>query len=229
MPNKIKINQLDELTKIYLSDKGSFYKCSHKYTIYYEKIFNLLYNVKNIDKINLLEIGLNRDNQKDIPSLKLWNDYLNNNCNIFGFDIYDEFLKFNGLYDNIKIYCGDQSNKNDLIQLKENYYNIIIDDGYHASKHQQISFKELWNNILPGGIYIIEDLHWQPENEKGIKTKELLLEWKNDNYIQTEYITLQEVNNIKKNIEKIEFYDSKSKIWNKNDLKNAIVFIYKKN
>lgn len=226
--NKIKINQLDELTKIYKSDKGTFYKCSHNYVIYYEKIFDYLFNVKNYDKINLLEIGLNRDNQDDIPSLKLWNDYLNNNCNIFGFDIYYDFLKFNGLYENIKIYCGDQSNEKDLIQLKDNNYNIIIDDGYHASKHQQISLKELWSNVLPGGVYIIEDLHWQPQTEKCIKTKKLLLEWMNNNYIESEYINIQEVYTIKNEIKKIEFYDSKSKKWNKNNLINAIVFIYKK-
>jgi hypothetical protein len=219
---------LTTIANMYKSDKGTTYKCGHQYTIYYENILNYLSYRLNINKINLLEIGLNRDDQKDIPSLKLWNDYMENNINIYGFDICKEFLRFNGKYKNIKIYCGDQSNPNDLKQLYQNKYNIIVDDGYHATKHQQISFKTLWKTLEPQGIYVIEDLHFQPIQEKCMKTKDLLIEWQKGNYIASEFINANEVKSIKDEIEKIEFFDSKSKIWDPKLIKNALVLIYKK-
>ena len=34
-----------------------------------------------------------------------------------------------------------------------------IDDGSHEPAHQQISFKKLWPEVAPGGLYVIEDFH----------------------------------------------------------------------
>ena len=156
----------------------------------------------------------------------MWNDYFNNNIELYGFDIDANFKKFES--NNIKITIGDQSNIHDLIKLKNNKYHIIIDDGYHASKHQQLTFKTLWDNIIDGGCFIIEDLHYQPEQEFCIKTKELFIQWYHKNYINTEYITKLEVEKIIQSIDYIEFADSKSKIWPSNSLKNALVIIHKK-
>src|SRR5690606_97110 len=39
---------------------------------------------------------------------------------------------------------------------------IIIDDASHASHHQQNGFLELFPKLKPGGLYVIEDLRWQP-------------------------------------------------------------------
>ncbi len=40
---------------------------------------------------------------------------------------------------------------------------IVIDDASHASHHQQNAFLELFPRLKSGGLYIIEDLRWQPE------------------------------------------------------------------
>jgi len=157
----------------------------------------------------------------------MWNNYFNNNINITGFDININFLKFNNLYDNIKIIIGDQSNENDLEKLKYKKYDIIIDDGYHASKHQQISFKILWSNVKSNGYYIIEDLHYQPEPENCIKTKELFEQWKYNNWIESEFINKNDIINIKNEIEYINFYDSQSKLLDKYN--NSFLYIKKKN
>ena len=218
------------LANKYKTDKGDQYKCAHKYSIKYQEIISeLLYNkVKNnqLNTIDLLEIGLNRDNIDEIPSLMMWNDYFNKNIQITGFDINRSFLKFNSLYKNIEIITGDQSNIDDLHQLQTKTYDIIIDDGYHASKHQQISFKTLWSSIKYGGIYIIEDLHYQPHVETCMKTKYLFEQWKNGNWIESDYIKNDDIQVIKEEIDSIKFYNSQSNSWGDTVI-NAFVYIQK--
>ena len=224
-------NTLTCLANKYKSDKGDKYACCHNYSIKYQEIISDLLHqrVKNnmLDNIDLLEIGLNRDTTTNIPSLKVWNDYFNSNINITWFDINRIFLKFNSLYKNINIIIGDQSNVNDLQQLKFKTYDIIIDDGYHASKHQQISFKTLWSSIKSGGWYIIEDLHYQPDIETCMKTKYLFEQWKQDNWIESDYIKNEDIQMIKDEIDNIQFYDSHSKLWG-DKIINAFVYIKKK-
>ena len=41
-------------------------------------------------------------------------------------------------------------------------FDIIIDDGSHASYHQQLTMVSLFALLRSGGLYIIEDLNWQP-------------------------------------------------------------------
>jgi len=221
---------LTYLANKYKSDKGDQYMCSHHYTIPYQEIISMYLSELNkkstSNQFDLLEIGLNRDSTSSIPSLLIWNDYFYSNINITGFDINKEFLQFNSLYNNIKIFCGDQSNESDLQQLVYKQYNIIIDDGYHGSKHQQISFKTLWPSVKSGGYYIIEDLHYQPEQESCVKTKALFEQWKSGNFIESEYISISEIHSIQKEIHSIGFYDSKSKLWG-DSVKNAFVYIKK--
>jgi len=229
LPNSYEHKTITDLANRYDSDKGNVSGCAHYYSIKYEQIFNDILNVKlskkDYTKFDLLEIGLNRKSTDTIPSLMLWNDYFNKNINITGFDIDSRFLNFNKI-DNIDIKIGDQSIENDLLQLKQKDYDIIIDDGYHATKHQQITFKTLWSNIKPGGYFIIEDLHYQPYTDSVTKTKELFENWKNNNWIDTVYITMNEIEVIKKDIDSINFYDSKSTRWG-DSVKNAFVYIKK--
>lgn len=216
---------LTYLANKYNSDKGNSYKCAHHYTLKYEDIIDVVKHQECIDCPRLLEIGLNRDNSQNIPSLMIWKDYFNDNVDITGFDIQQDFLKFNGKYSNIRVFAGDQSNPLDLHQVRDTSYHIIIDDGYHASEHQQVSFKTLWDYVEPGGFYIIEDLHWQPNNESCMKTRYMFEQWSEGNYIPSNFIAITDINDIKPTIQSIEFYDSRSKNWK--DPKNAMVVIRK--
>jgi hypothetical protein len=36
---------------------------------------------------------------------------------------------------------------------------IILDDGSHVAKHQEISFRTLFPMLKEGGLYVMEDLH----------------------------------------------------------------------
>lgn len=223
---------LTNLANMYDSDKGDKVACAHNYTKIYEEIISDILrtkiNKKDYSRFDLLEIGLNRTWKGDsIPSLVMWNEYFYNNINITGFDIQQDFIKFNS--NNIQIVIGDQSNANDLNKLKNKLYDMIIDDGSHISSHQQISFKNLWQNIKSCGCYVIEDLHYQPNEEKCIKTKYLFENWKNNNWIESDFISREEIDSIKKDIVSINFGDSESKNprWG-DDVKNAFVYIIKK-
>jgi hypothetical protein len=175
------------LANKYKTDKGNSYLCSHYYTLEYEKIVHNVVHFFHSKKIEILEIGLNRDDVHSIPSLNMWNEYFNKQVSLTGFDIVPDFMKFNK--DNIRIKIGDQSIPDDLKQVQDRMYHVIIDDGYHSSKHQQVSFQTLWKNVEKGGYYIIEDLHWQPDpNENVVKTLFVFQNWAKGNYTKTDYI-----------------------------------------
>jgi SAM-dependent methyltransferase len=223
-------NTLTALANKYNSDKGNTYKCAHHYTLKYQEIISQILQEKvicqNYENMKLLEIGLNRDDTNSIPSLMMWNDYLNKNIHITGFDIDPNFEKFIGRNENIEIVIGDQSNEDDLAKLKTKNYDIIIDDGSHISEHQQISFKELWESVKPGGYYVIEDLHYQPIEETCVKTKYLFEQWKTENWIESEYIKNENIQKIQREIDSIEFYNSQSTLWGEK-VNNALVYIKK--
>jgi SAM-dependent methyltransferase len=79
---------------------------------------------------------------------------------VFGADIDKEIL-FNHEV-GIKTFYVDQTNVFDLSMLKENLaasrISIIIDDGLHEPQANMTAFQELWEIVLPGGVYCIEDV-----------------------------------------------------------------------
>jgi hypothetical protein len=76
-------------------------------------------------------------------------------------------------------------------------------------------------------MYCIESLHWQPKNDYGIKTRDLLLQWKNGNKISSNFIDNEDVEKIFNQISYIEFYPSKSNKWSEDIKKNAFCVIKK--
>lgn len=48
--------------------------------------------------------------------------------------------------------------KNVLDELDETMFNIIIDDGSHKTIHIIQTIAALWNSLVIGGLYVIEDL-----------------------------------------------------------------------
>ena len=79
---------------------------------------------------------------------------------------------------------GDSGEPDDLQRLAAAapHLDVIIDDASHASYHQQLALKNLWPTLPSGGIYIIEDLHWQSpyfENDlpKVPKTGQFFQDW----------------------------------------------------
>jgi hypothetical protein len=153
---------LTELANKHQSDKGTTFGEAHGYTYTYEQLFSPLRNAR----IRLLEVGLRHDpyyvelNYASIPSLEMWLDYFPQ-AEILGFDIKD-FLAIRR--DRLTIFRGDQGNPKDLKRIAAELgpLDVVIDDGSHASFHQQLTFAHLFPCVRQNGMYIVEDLHFQP-------------------------------------------------------------------
>lgn len=122
-------------------DKGTI----HHYIESYERLFAPV----RTEKINVLEIGINRGD-----SLKMWREYFPN-ANIYGIDIVLPKEKIEGV---TMLQCSqvDAHRINEL--FKDVNFDIIIDDGSHKIQHQLLSAKYFWSKMNRNGLYIIEDI-----------------------------------------------------------------------
>jgi hypothetical protein len=229
----------DELTQLanrFGSDKGDTVLCAHTYTRVYEA---LLKPVRE-QPIRLLEIGLMHGHTQDTmqgrfdevgcPSLKMWAEYLPR-AEIFGFDIVD-FRPFST--PRMTIFQGDQSNAGDLARLAEQAggpFDIIIDDGSHASHHQQAALAALFAHLAPGGLYCIEDLHFQPsdlEIEGITKTRAFLRELRFGGTGARIGIEQVDLARLLSQMASIHFFDSQSGRWSLAQREDALAIIVKR-
>ncbi len=168
---------LTDLADRFGSDKGS---TKHRYTELYQMLFLPFRN----RKINFLEMGLliggpehgiDKDRETtDLPSIRMWLEYFPK-AHIHGLDVSD-FSWFE--HDRFDFFRCDMDTRQNIAQAASGMpdFDIIIDDASHASHHQQNGFLELFPKLNSGGLYVIEDLRWQPKmmEKPGItKTAEL--------------------------------------------------------
>jgi hypothetical protein len=131
----------------------------------YDRIFAPL----RLQRIRLLEIGLAIggpdgggpiERRAGAPSIAMWLEYFPH-AEIYGFDISD----FSHIrHPRFRFIRGDLGSREDLARLAAvvPQFDIIIDDGSHASFHQQLALNCLFGRLALGGLYVIESLHWQP-------------------------------------------------------------------
>ena len=114
------------------------------------KIYDKYFQDFKDKEINILEIGVDKG-----KSLKLWRNYFTK-AKICGIDI--EKMNFN--IDGVELITMDQTDTESLKKIceKYKYFNIIIDDGSHVSKHIITSLNFLFDYLAPQGLYAIEDL-----------------------------------------------------------------------
>jgi len=159
------VTNLTELANRLRSDKGTICSHKHKYTYIYDLIFWAYRDAP----VHFLELGLAvggpespdgmLDRTVDSPSIAMWLAYFRQ-ATIHGFDISD----FSHVrHDRFTFMRGDAGIERDLCALAEStsHFDIVVDDASHASYHQQLAFKVLWERLAGDGLYIIEDLHWQ--------------------------------------------------------------------
>ncbi|TGV81491.1 hypothetical protein EN792_034360, partial [Mesorhizobium sp. M00.F.Ca.ET.149.01.1.1] len=172
------ISNLTDLANNLGSDKGSAMTplglAPNKYTY----IYDLIFDAYRDENINFLELGLavggpEVDGPKDRkvipPSVQMWLSYFSK-AKIFGFDISD----FSHIVDpRFTFVRGDAGVESELRRVAEiaDGFDVIIDDASHASYHQQLAFMVLFPCLRPGGLYVIEDLGWQPSTYESILPK----------------------------------------------------------
>jgi len=217
MKNKL---TLDEIGLKYNSDKSSIYHC---YLSLYDRYFSEYRN----KSINLLEIGILFGD-----SLMIFDEYFVDS-KITAIDIEDKsYLK----KENISIIQGDQSDRKLLNSFKDDYFDIIVDDGSHKMSHQQISIGSLFRKLKKKGIYIIEDIHTSLDEyreniiygdklfgiEEGNRTIDFLNAIKG-NKKSNIYLSDDEYYYISENVESIEIFETSRKNDNEFSITSIII------
>lgn len=180
-----KAENLTDLADRYGSDKGSI---KHRYT----ELYHMLFHPYRRRKIAFLEMGLliggpehgvDKDREtSDCPSIRMWLEYFPK-AQIHGLDVSD-FSWFE--HERFTFHRCDMDDRAEIARAAEKISpapTIVIDDASHASHHQQNAFLEIFPRLASGGLYIIEDLRWQPEpyEKPGItKTAALFRSFQND-------------------------------------------------
>ncbi|WP_245306358.1 hypothetical protein [Roseovarius aestuariivivens] len=173
---------LTDLADRYGSDKGS---TKHRYT----ELYHMLFHPYRQSSITFLEMGLliggpehgvDADRvTKDCPSIRMWLEYFPN-AEIHGLDVSD-FSWFE--HERFTFHRCDMDDRAEIARAIEEISpapDIVIDDASHASHHQQNAFLEIFPRLQSGGLYVIEDLRWQPDTyeKPGItKTAALFRSW----------------------------------------------------
>jgi hypothetical protein len=200
---------LTQLAAKYKTDKGVTVFPFMAYTVHYDRLFSFLRE----QSINILEVGVGPRQLSTCPSLRMWAEYFPK-ANVYGFDIQD----FSDVsLPRIRILQGDQGEPADLLKLVDQCpsFDIIIEDGSHASFHQQITLETLFPYLADGGLYVIEDLLYQPpELEAELPARRPTRELLKDRAAVDEMI---------KGVKDIEFLDSTI-----HDMKEGAVVISKR-
>jgi len=214
---------MDNLTD--LGIKHGTDKVSHGYTKIYHDILNKYKN----EKFNFMEIGVFYG-----ASIKMWNDYFNK-ATIYAADNYigkngngniflepDRFVKEvendKNIYDRVNITYLDQSKEDDLINFlnkcnKENIkFKIILDDGSHLMKDQQLTFFYLFDLLEDGGIFIMENTHTSDQQgydvlpDKSNSTKKMLEELQKKNLKSIYFNNEEKINKIINSVTEIQHF-----------------------
>lgn len=100
----------------------------------------------------MIEIGVYRG-----ASVRMWKRFFHR-AQIIGADINPECRKFES--ERVSIRIGDQGDPAFLEELATTDRPlVVVDDGSHRWKHQINAFRALWPSVLPGGYFIVEDVH----------------------------------------------------------------------
>ena len=132
----------------------------NEYLAMYLEYF-IRHNIKRDEAIHILEIGTNKGS-----SLRMWAEYFPN-ARVCGLDITRQY-EVPGMLDHPNIYTQivDQGDRDALfiyaigeeVCVNPNGFDLIIDDGSHDQKHQQVSWGALFGFVRRGGLYVIEDI-----------------------------------------------------------------------
>ncbi|MBK4217106.1 tetratricopeptide repeat protein [Paracoccus caeni] len=144
------VDSLSRLAILHGTDKFGL----HRYTPHYYDILQHL----QTDSLKMLEIGVGGYGHHDRggESLAMWRDFFPN-AQITGIDIERKTMD---LGPRVKIMQGSQVDADFLeaVIAERGPFDIILDDGSHLNEHVVETFDLLFPTLVPGGIYIVEDV-----------------------------------------------------------------------
>jgi len=134
-----------------------FYRSSDRWSTKWEHYFEIYdrhFSKYRSTDVHILEFGIYQGG-----SLQVWKNYFGDRCHIYGVDINPACKNLEE--DQVKIFIGDQQDRNFLQSLKKEIprVDILIDDGGHKMEQQITTFEEMYAQIDEEGIYMCEDLH----------------------------------------------------------------------
>ena len=160
---KASTSKLNAIGIKFNTDKSSTWKgvdkdqqgvLGHDYLRKYEFFLRNFLKVKNF---KMLELGAGPG--KNIgASARVWNKYFSNAENISVVDIQEKVSTLSEIDPKVHPIHGDLGQIKFLNSLSDNNYHFIIDDASHFWEHQVIAFENLFGSLLPGGVYICEDI-----------------------------------------------------------------------
>lgn len=219
---------LSEIANKYASDKGTRIPNdggNHGPRLHFTPVYHRYMKDLRDKEITILEIGIGSG-----PSLKMWYEYFPK-AFIHAIDVDDHSNKNN---DRVTTHICDQGNRLQLENLIEKIgkVDIIIDDGSHVVKHQQISLGVLFKHLKANGQYWIEDLHtsdrevWQGKTLYGYDmstnigetTVEVLEGYINTKKMTSPFLTLEELDYLNDNISVMEMFELPKTHWGINKL-----------
>lgn len=187
------------------SDKGTVHGyrpgmfVGHDFTRLYEHEFHHLRD----QPITLLEVGIGPDEPGVLRATLLsrgqrggsaagWHEYFARG-DIHAMDI----LECRDLdRERLTTHIGDQGSRESMTKVLASIgkpIDIIIDDGSHQSRHQQLTLATMFPALADDGVYIIEDLDWQPEEPRDFpKTLDLLQELRTSGTFNSPELTVDE-------------------------------------
>ena len=97
-------------------------------------------------------------------SLRMWRHYFGWRAVIVGIDISKNVTVYKGnatFGSPNAILVGDQGDPKFWQRVKQRFprVDVLLDDGGHTSHLQEVTLREMWPHLAPGGVYLCEDIH----------------------------------------------------------------------
>ncbi|SIR43197.1 class I SAM-dependent methyltransferase [Pseudacidovorax sp. RU35E] len=179
-----------DLTTIFRQHQGHLSDKWEQYLAIYEAY--LQPRVREGRPLRLLEIGVQNGG-----SLQIWKRYLPPGSSITGVDV-DPACGRLDLGPDVRIHIADASSA-DALQacLGDARFDVVIDDGSHRSSDIVSTFVACFGRVVPGGLYVIEDLHasYMPPLGGGFWAPQAAIEWLKllADAIHADYLSSEEI------------------------------------
>jgi len=143
-------DRVNDLERFFAENTG---RRMHKWKHYFE-IYDRHFSRFRGTDVHVLEIGVAHGG-----SLQMWKEYFGPRASICGVDMEPNAKALEE--PQVQILIGDQANGDFLRSVVAAFprIDILIDDGGHSMRQQEVTFKTLFPHVSDDGVYVCEDLH----------------------------------------------------------------------